>query len=159
MKIHFQIRNLNIHPDAFKLTIHVERPYDWRNEEWKFMTIPEILSCVCFHYHPFLLKLIYSLIVIIFFCHMRQYIHWTYSIWRCTWWRHQMETFSALLALCDRNPVVTCGFPSQRPVTWSFDIFFDLRLNKRLSKRSSRRWCETPLRLLWRHCNDRSVSL
>ena len=27
-------------------------------------------------------------------------------------------------------------FPAQRPVTWSFDVFFDLRLNKRLSKRS-----------------------
>ena len=26
--------------------------------------------------------------------------------------------------------------PAQRPVTWSFDIFFDLRLNKRLSKQS-----------------------
>ena len=30
-------------------------------------------------------------------------------------------------------------FTSQRPVTWSFDVFFDLRLNKRLSKQS-RRW-------------------
>ena len=25
-------------------------------------------------------------------------------------------------------------FPAQRPVTRSFDVFFDLRLNKRLSK-------------------------
>ena len=25
-------------------------------------------------------------------------------------------------------------FPTQRPVTRSFDVFFDLRLNKRLSK-------------------------
>ena len=29
---------------------------------------------------------------------------------------------------------VTGGFSSQRPVTWSFDVFLDLRLNKRLSK-------------------------
>ena len=29
----------------------------------------------------------------------------------CTWWRHQMETFSALLALCEGNPPVTGGFP------------------------------------------------
>ena len=38
------------------------------------------------------------------------------------WWRHQMETFSALLALCEGNPPVTGGFPSQRPVTelWCF---------------------------------------
>ena len=43
-----------------------------------------------------------------------------------TQWRHQMETFSALLALCVGNPAVTGGFPSQRPVTRSFDVFFDL---------------------------------
>ena len=67
-----------------------------------------------------------------------------------------METFSALLALCEGNPPVTGGFPSQRPVTRSFDIFFDLRLNKRLSKQSICRWFETPSRSLWRHCNDRA---
>ena len=33
------------------------------------------------------------------------------------WWYHQMETFSALLALCEGNPLVTSGFPSQRLVT------------------------------------------
>ena len=70
-----------------------------------------------------------------------------------SWWRHQMETFSALLALCEGNPPVTGGFPSQRPVTRSFDVFFDLRLNKRLSKHSRRWWFETPSRSLWRHCN------
>ena len=45
-----------------------------------------------------------------------------------------METSSALLALCEGNPPVTGWFPSQRPMTQSFDEFFDLRLNKRLSK-------------------------
>ena len=53
-----------------------------------------------------------------------------------TWWRHQMETFSALLALCEVNSPVTGEFPAQRPVTQTFDIFFDLRLNKRLNKQS-----------------------
>ena len=68
-------------------------------------------------------------------------------------WRHQMEPFSALLALCARNSPVTGEFPSQRPVTRSFDVFFDLRLNKRLSKQSWG-WCfETPPLSLWRHCN------
>ena len=52
------------------------------------------------------------------------------------------------------KPPVTGGFPSQRPVTRCFDVFFDLRLNKRLSKQSRRRWFETPSRPLWRHCND-----
>ena len=50
------------------------------------------------------------------------------------WWRHQMETFSMLLALCGGNYLVTVGFPSQRIVTRSFDVFFDLHLNKQLSK-------------------------
>ena len=45
-----------------------------------------------------------------------------------------METFSALLAICARNSPVSGEFPAQMPVTWSFDIFFDLRLNKRLGK-------------------------
>ena len=49
-------------------------------------------------------------------------------------WRHHMETFSALLALSVGNPSVTGGFPSQRPLTRSFDVFLDLRVNKRLSQ-------------------------
>ena len=44
-----------------------------------------------------------------------------------------METISALLAICAGNSPVTIEFPTQRPVTGSFDVFFDLRLNKRLS--------------------------
>ena len=52
------------------------------------------------------------------------------------WWRHQMEIFSALLAICVGNSPVPGEFPTQRPVTRSFDVFFDLRLNKRLSKQS-----------------------
>ena len=43
-------------------------------------------------------------------------------------------------------------FPTQRPVTRSFDVFFDLRLNKRLSKQSWGWWFVTPSRTLWRHC-------
>ena len=71
-----------------------------------------------------------------------------------SWWRHQMETFSTLLAICAGNSPVTGKFPAQRPVTWSFDVFFDQRLYKRLSKQSWAWWFETPSRPLWRHCND-----
>ena len=56
-----------------------------------------------------------------------------------------METFSALLAICAGNSPVSGEFPAQRPVTRSFDIFFDLCLNKRLSKNREagdlRRYC------------------
>ena len=71
-----------------------------------------------------------------------------------TLWRHQMETFSGLLALCVGNSPVTSEFPSQRPVARSFDVFFDLRLNKRLSTRSRHRWFETPSNSLWCHVNE-----
>ena len=69
------------------------------------------------------------------------------------WWRHQMETFSALLAICAGNSSVPGEFLAQRPVTRSFDVFFDLRLNKRLSKQSWGWWFETLPRPLWRHSN------
>ena len=72
------------------------------------------------------------------------------------WWRHQMETFSALLAICAGNSPVPGEFPAQRPVTRSFDVFFDQHLNKRLSEQSWGWWFETPSRPLWRHRNVRS---
>ena len=70
-----------------------------------------------------------------------------------SWWRHQMETFSALLALCAGNSPGTGEFPTQRLVTQSFDVFFDLRLNKLLSKQSWGWWFETLPCPLWRHSN------
>ena len=70
-----------------------------------------------------------------------------------SWWRHQMETFSALLAICAGNSPVAGEFPAQRPVTRSFDVFFDPRLNKRLSKQSWGWWFEALSRPLWRHRN------
>ena len=80
-----------------------------------------------------------------------------------------MEPFSALLAFCARNSPVIGEFPAQefqeaifaeialnsldktaqRPVTRSFDVFFDLRLNKQLSKQLWGWWFETPSCPLW----------
>ena len=64
-----------------------------------------------------------------------------------------METFSALLALCAGNSPVTDEIPAQRPVTQSFDVFFDLHLNQGFSKQPWGWWFETPSRPSWRHCN------
>ena len=75
-----------------------------------------------------------------------------------SWWRHQMKTFSALLALCEGKPPITGGFHWQRAVTGSFDIFFHLCLNRRPSKQS-RRWFETPSRSSWCHYNVLSNSI
>ena len=48
-----------------------------------------------------------------------------------SWWRHQMDTLSALLALCVGNSPVTGEFPAHRLVTRSLGAFFE-----RLSKQS-----------------------
>ena len=50
-------------------------------------------------------------------------------------------------------------FPTQRPVTRSFDVFFDLRLNKRLSKQPWSWWFETPAWSLWRHRNASHIKI
>ena len=78
------------------------------------------------------------------------------NVWLCwvTWWRHQMWTFSALLAIRAGDSSVTGEVPAQRPVTQSFDVFVDLRLNTRLRKQSWGWRFETLSHQLWRHCND-----
>ena len=55
--------------------------------------------------------------------------------------------------LCGNSPV-TGEFPAQRPVTRSFEVFFELRLNKRLSKQSWGWWFEKSSHLSWRHSNE-----
>ena len=102
-----------------------------------------------------------------------------------SWWRHQMETFSALLVFCAGNSPVPGEFPSQRPVTRSFDVFSLIyawtnvwannrhacalrrkgahyivtlyRRDKLLTKQLWGWWFETPSCSLWRHCNDNMI--
>ena len=42
----------------------------------------------------------------------------THLEFQFSWWRHGMETITALLALCEGNPPVTGGFPSRRVSNW-----------------------------------------
>ena len=70
-----------------------------------------------------------------------------------------METFSPLLALCEENPSITSGFPSQRSITQSFVVFFDLHLNTLLRKQSRCQWYEMPSCSLWHHCNLKKKSV
>ena len=76
-----------------------------------------------------------------------------------TWWRHQIETFSTLLAICAGNSPVPGEFPAQRPVTRGFDVFFGLRPNKRLSEQWWGWWFETPSSPLWRHYNESDIQI
>ena len=93
-----------------------------------------------------------------------------------TAWQDLIATLKAIIWhdsnnswYCDRNMMTSsngsifrvtgplCGeFPSQRPVTRSFDISFDLRLDKWLGKQSWGWWFKTPSRPLWRHCNEQN---
>ena len=65
-------------------------------------------------------------------------------------WKHFPHYF---LAICAGNSLVTGEFPTQRPVTQSFDVFLDLRLNKLLSTQLWGWWFETLSRPVWRHSN------
>ena len=92
-------------------------------------------------------------------CVMCKLLQWSQYQNLMTWCRHQMETFSALLAICVGNSLASGEFPAQRPVTQSFDVFFDLCLNKWLRKQSWGWWFEMLSHTLWRHCNDIYYSL
>ena len=65
----------------------------------------------------------------------------------------KMTSSNGNISFCEGNSPVTGEFPSQRPVTRSFDVFFELHLNKLLSKPLICRWLETSVRSLWRHSN------
>ena len=71
----------------------------------------------------------------------------------------QLSFSERKLAVAYILPWVPGEFPSQRPVTRSFDVFFHLCLNKQLSTQSRLWWFETPSHPLWRHCNDISIKL
>ena len=73
------------------------------------------------------------------------------AVFHNSFWRHQMETFSASLAICAGNSPVPGEFPAQRPVALSFDVFFDMHPNKWLCKRWWGWWFEAPSCPLWRH--------
>ena len=61
--------------------------------------------------------------------------------WKVSWrWRHDWETLSALLALCEGNPPVTGEFPSQRTSNLELWCCHCVSLKKMLNKQSSCRW-------------------
>ena len=91
------------------------------------------LSIVYFHF----IVIMHCMACFIFNCclifHCYETLNKIYFIFKIYLIMYQMETFSALLAICAGNSPVPGEFPAQRPVTQSFDVFFDLHLNKRLS--------------------------
>ena len=138
---------------------HGNTPYFWYQyaiqQRWDNIKTARQLLCM---------KEITETEMLSFWCNFHHWRHRKLSKWQIpvqlvmkissAWWRRQMETFSALLALCPWNSPVTGEFPTQRPVTRSFDVFYDLRLNKHLSNQSWGWWFETSSRPLWRHYNE-----
>ena len=89
-------------------------------------------------------------------------LHWTACTchWRIDVWKGNY-TMASSNGDIFRVTGPLCGeftgpgeFPTQRPVTRSFDVFFDLRLNKLLNKQPWGWWFETPSSSLWRQCNE-----
>ena len=86
---------------------------------------------------------------------------WITFLWRWASQSHEMMTSSNGNIFRVTGPL--CGeftgpgeFPTQRPVTRNFDVFFDLRPNKQLSKQPWGWWFETPSWSLCRQCNEMS---
>ena len=77
----------------------------------------------------------------------------TVQLWDWCKYYHKILRSPQTRIFCHDDVIKWKSFPSQRPVTHGFDVFFDLCLNKRLSKHSWGWWFETPSRSLWRHCN------
>ena len=72
-----------------------------------------------------------------------------------SWWRHPIETFSALLAICAGNSPVNSPHKGQ----WRGALMFSLIcVWIYWLKHSWGWWFETPSRQLWRHCNVISPS-
>ena len=128
------------------------------NNEWRLFYSSRLITCYINDLTDLMINIEYLMIMqcCLYFVNVGNCnfdLHMIFSV-RCaehqlfSWWRHQMEmeAFSALLALWAGYSPVTGEFPSQRPVTRSFDVFFDLCLNKRLSKQSWVWWFETPSR-------------
>ena len=98
---------------------------------------------------------------------------WRRSLWASQWYvishisesgerfKNALHTMTSSNGNIFRVTGPLCGeftgpgeFPAQKPVTRSFDVFFDLRPNKRLSKQPWGWWFETTSRSLWRQCNE-----
>ena len=135
------------------LKMHLELSFvKCRSFCWHVKCIPtkviSAFSCLFYQDNPKNIWLIFL------FCH-----YWKIEdiIKPLTWWRHQMETFSALLAICGgihRSPV-----NSPHKGQWRGALTFPLIwLNRQLSKQSWGWWFETPSCSLWRHCNEKMTS-
>ena len=83
--------------------------------------------------------------------------HWFYEHDNVMTWKRMMTSsngniFRVTGPLCEEF-TGPGEFPTQRPMTRSFDVFFDLRLNKRLNKQPWGWWFETPSWSIWCQCN------
>ena len=68
-------------------------------------------------------------------------IRHTCGYFMTSWWRHDVETFSATLVVCEGNPLFTGGFPSERARNlFSLKVSFGVSLNKLMNKQPNKWW-------------------
>ena len=132
----WQLINYPYRGHSHNITWHIS-PYRWGL--WCHMVTPdfdELKMYLIFSAHDKNVDIVHHNMVSLLQNYLEKIFH--SSLVRITnmlsWWHHQMETFSMLLALCEGNPLVTGGFPSKEASDTELWCFLDLHLNKRLNK-------------------------
>ena len=137
---------------------------------WKLFDFNQHFSALCFFYFLFIYFFFllgggggggvsnWQYVDVVAWSH--QAITWT-NVDQDSWHNHMASMMTSSNGNIFRITGHLCGeftgpgeFPTQRPVTRSFGVFFDLRPNRRLSKHRWGWWFEMPSCPLWRHCND-----
>ena len=98
-----------------------------------------------------------KVLVLCLFC-IKPSVYFSWCLIIQSWWRHQMETFSALLAHLCGEFTGPRRIPHTKVSDTELWCSFYLCLNKRLNKQWWGWWFETLSRLLWRHRNGNLYS-
>ena len=134
--VEFRVSYIILHPDFYKIFVINMPQLPFEGKIWGTCLKDQCFKCFLSIWN-----------------YLLPFVHPSVFLFIHPWWHHEMETFSALLAICAGNSLVPGEFPPQRPVTWSCDVFFDLCLNKQLSKQWWGWWFETLSYPFWRHRN------
>ena len=101
-----------------------------------------------------LFQIIYSRRKQVWFCHYSSSYWWPDWIYLATMMTSSYGNIFRVIGSLWGEFTGHRWFLLNKPVTRSFDVFFEMCLNKRWNKPSRCWWFETPSRLLWRQCND-----
>ena len=81
---------------------------------------------------------------------------WINSVWTIITWAIISEIIVSLLALCEGNPPVTGGFPSQRASNMKLRWFLCHKLQQAVEQTVELQICDA-MALMWCHCNNAHI--